>query len=164
LPPSIEPTATGHLIEQIEIIKTIIDKGIGYIANGSVYFDVVKFNETKHYGRLSGRNIEDMLANTRDLDGQTDKKNQDFALWKKQNHNTNVGLPMGEGFPGWHLECTAMSTKYLGNHFDIHGGGMDLKFPHHECEIAQNEACTGQTPVNYWMHANMMTLNGKKNG
>ena len=165
LPPSIEPTATGHIIEQIEIIKTIIDKGIGYEANGSVYFDVVKFNESNHYGRLSGRNIEDMLANTRDLDGQSDKRNpQDFALWKKAEpqHIMRWPSPWSDGFPGWHLECTAMSTKYLGNHFDIHGGGMDLKFPHHECEIAQNEACTGQTPVNYWMHANMLTLNGKK--
>lgn len=165
LPPSIEPTATGHIIEQIEIIKTIINKGIGYEANGSVYFDVVKFNETNHYGRLSGRNIEDMLANTRDLDGQSDKRNpQDFALWKKAEpqHIMRWPSPWSDGFPGWHLECTAMSTKYLGNHFDIHGGGMDLKFPHHECEIAQNEACTGQTPVNYWLHANMLTLNGKK--
>jgi cysteinyl-tRNA synthetase len=165
LPPSIEPTATGHIIEQIEIIKKIIDTGIGYEANGSVYFDVVKFNETNHYGRLSGRNIEDMLANTRDLDGQSDKRNpQDFALWKKAEpqHIMRWPSPWSDGFPGWHLECTAMSTKYLGNHFDIHGGGMDLKFPHHECEIAQNEACTGQTPVNYWLHANMLTLNGKK--
>jgi cysteinyl-tRNA synthetase len=165
LPPSIEPTATGHIIEQIEIIKKIIEKGIGYEANGSVYFDVVKFNETNHYGRLSGRNIEDMLANTRDLDGQSDKRNpQDFALWKKAEpqHIMRWPSPWSDGFPGWHLECTAMSTKYLGNHFDIHGGGMDLKFPHHECEIAQNEACTGQTPVNYWMHTNMLTLNGKK--
>jgi cysteinyl-tRNA synthetase len=165
LPPSIEPTATGHIIEQIEIIKKIMDKGIGYEANGSVYFDVVKFNKTNHYGRLSGRNIEDMLANTRDLDGQSDKRNpQDFALWKKAEpqHIMRWPSPWSDGFPGWHLECTAMSTKYLGNHFDIHGGGMDLKFPHHECEIAQNEACTGQTPVNYWMHANMLTLNGKK--
>jgi cysteinyl-tRNA synthetase len=165
LPPSIEPTATGHIIEQIEIVKTIIDKGIGYEVNGSVYFDVVKFNETNHYGRLSGRNIEDMLANTRELDGQSDKKNsQDFALWKKAEpqHIMRWPSPWSDGFPGWHLECTAMSTKYLGNHFDIHGGGMDLKFPHHECEIAQNETCTGQTPVNYWMHANMLTLNGKK--
>jgi cysteinyl-tRNA synthetase len=165
LPPSIEPTATGHIIEQIEIIKKIIDTGIGYEANGSVYFDVVKFNKTNHYGRLSGRNIEDMLANTRDLDGQSDKRNpQDFALWKKAEpqHIMRWPSPWSDGFPGWHLECTAMSTKYLGNHFDIHGGGMDLKFPHHECEIAQNEACTGQTPVNYWMHANMLTLNGKK--
>ncbi|CAH0335126.1 Cysteine--tRNA ligase [Flavobacterium sp. CECT 9288] len=165
LPPSIEPTATGHIIEQIEIVKKIIASGIGYEANGSVYFDVVKFNETNHYGKLSGRNIEDMLANTRDLDGQSDKRNsQDFALWKKAEtqHIMRWPSPWSDGFPGWHLECTAMSTKYLGNHFDIHGGGMDLKFPHHECEIAQNEACTGQTPVNYWMHANMLTLNGKK--
>jgi len=165
LPPSIEPTATGHIIEQIEIIKKIIDSGIGYEANGSVYFDVVKFNKTNHYGKLSGRNIEDMLANTRDLDGQSDKRNpQDFALWKKAEpqHIMRWPSPWSDGFPGWHLECTAMSTKYLGNHFDIHGGGMDLKFPHHECEIAQNEACTGQTPVNYWLHANMLTLNGKK--
>lgn len=165
LPPSIEPTATGHLIEQIEVIKKIIDSGIGYESNGSVYFDVVKFNETHHYGKLSGRNIEDMLANTRDTDGQSDKRNpQDFALWKKAEpqHIMRWPSPWSDGFPGWHLECTAMSTKYLGKHFDIHGGGMDLKFPHHECEIAQNEACTGQTPVNYWMHANMLTLNGKK--
>jgi len=165
MPPSIEPTATGHIIEQIEIIKKIIASGIGYEANGSVYFDVVKFNETNHYGKLSGRNIEDMLANTRDLEGQSDKRNpQDFALWKKAEpqHIMRWPSPWSDGFPGWHLECTAMSTKYLGNHFDIHGGGMDLKFPHHECEIAQNEACTGQTPVNYWMHANMLTLNGKK--
>jgi cysteinyl-tRNA synthetase len=165
LPPSIEPTATGHMIEQIEIIKTIIANGIGYEANGSVYFDVVKFNKTNHYGKLSGRNIEDMLTNTRDLDGQSDKRNpQDFALWKKAEaqHIMRWPSPWSDGFPGWHLECTAMSTKYLGNHFDIHGGGMDLKFPHHECEIAQNEACTGHTPVNYWLHANMLTLNGKK--
>jgi len=165
LPPSIEPTATGHIIEQIEIVKKIIEKGIGYESNGSVYFDVVKFNETNHYGQLSGRNIEDMLANTRDTDGQSDKRNhQDFALWKKAEpqHIMRWPSPWSDGFPGWHLECTAMSTKYLGNHFDIHGGGMDLKFPHHECEIAQNEAATGNTPVNYWMHANMLTLNGKK--
>ncbi|HEY6141864.1 MAG TPA: cysteine--tRNA ligase [Flavobacterium sp.] len=165
LPPSIEPTATGHIIEQIEIVKKIIDNGLAYEVNGSVYFDVVKYNETKNYGILSGRNIEDMLANTRDLDGQSDKKNaQDFALWKKAEpeHIMRWPSPWSDGFPGWHLECTAMSTKYLGNHFDIHGGGMDLKFPHHECEIAQNEACTGHTPVNYWMHANMLTLNGKK--
>ncbi|MBC7605729.1 MAG: cysteine--tRNA ligase [Burkholderiales bacterium] len=165
LPPSIEPTATGHIIEQIEIVKKIVDTGIGYTANGSVYFDVVEFNKTHHYGQLSGRNIEDMLANTRNTDGQSDKRNpQDFALWKKaeSQHIMRWPSPWSDGFPGWHLECTAMSTKYLGNHFDIHGGGMDLKFPHHECEIAQNEACTGQTPVNYWMHANMLTLNGKK--
>ena len=165
LPPSIEPTATGHIIEQIEIVKQIIDKGFAYEKNGSVYFDVVKFNETHDYGKLSGRNIEDMIANTRDLDGQSDKKNaQDFALWKKAEpeHIMRWPSPWGTGFPGWHLECNAMSTKYLGETFDIHGGGMDLKFPHHECEIAQNEACTGHSPVNYWMHANMLTLNGKK--
>ena len=165
LPPSIEPTATGHIIEQIEIVKKIIDNGLAYEINGSVYFDVVKYNKTNNYGILSGRNIDDMLANTRDLDGQGDKKNaQDFALWKKAEpqHIMRWPSPWSEGFPGWHLECTAMSTKYLGNHFDIHGGGMDLKFPHHECEIAQNQACTGHTPVNYWMHANMLTLNGKK--
>lgn len=165
LPPSIEPTATGHIIEQIEIIKSIIDNGYAYEANGSVYFDVVKFNKTHNYGKLSGRNIEDMLHNSRDLDGQSDKRNpQDFALWKRAEpqHIMRWPSPWSDGFPGWHLECTAMSTKYLGNHFDIHGGGMDLKFPHHECEIAQNEASTGQAPVNYWMHANMLTLNGKK--
>ncbi len=165
LPPSIEPTATGHIIEQIEVVKKIIANGFAYQANGSVYFDVKKFNESHHYGKLSGRNIDEMLANTRDLDGQTDKKNhQDFALWKKAEpeHIMRWPSPWSDGFPGWHLECTAMSTKYLGNHFDIHGGGMDLKFPHHECEIAQNEACTSHSPVNYWMHANMLTLNGKK--
>nr|WP_317631687.1 cysteine--tRNA ligase [uncultured Flavobacterium sp.] len=165
LEPNIEPTATGHIIEQIEIIKDILDNGFAYEINGSVYFDVVKFNQAHTYGKLSGRNIEEMIANTRDLDGQSDKKNpQDFALWKKAEpqHIMRWPSPWGDGFPGWHLECTAMSTKYLGKTFDIHGGGMDLKFPHHECEIAQNEACTGHAPVNYWMHANMLTLNGKK--
>jgi cysteinyl-tRNA synthetase len=165
LPPSIEPTATGHIIEQQEIIKKIIDNGFAYEANGSVYFDVIKFNKTNHYGKLSGRNIEDMIANTRNLDGVSDKKNpQDFALWKKaeSQHIMRWPSPWGVGFPGWHLECTAMSTKYLGESFDIHGGGMDLKFPHHECEIAQNEACTGHSPVNFWMHTNMLILNGKK--
>jgi cysteinyl-tRNA synthetase len=165
LPPSIEPTATGHIIEQIEIIKKIIASGIGYEANGSIYFDVVKFNETNHYGRLSGRNIEDMLANTRDLDGQSDKRNpQDFALWKKAEpqHIMRWPSPWSDGFPGWHLECTAMSTKYLGNHFDIHGGGMDLKFPHHEDEIAQNCGSLGCNPAKYWMHANMLNVNGQK--
>ncbi|KOS04708.1 cysteine--tRNA ligase [Flavobacterium akiainvivens] len=165
LPPSIEPTATGHIIEQIETIKQILDNGFAYESNGSVYFDVVKFNENHHYGKLSGRNLEDMLSNSRELSGQDEKRNPaDFALWKKAEpeHIMRWPSPWGDGFPGWHLECTAMSTKYLGNHFDIHGGGMDLKFPHHECEIAQNEACTGQSPVNYWMHANMLTLNGKK--
>ena len=165
LPPSIEPTATGHIIEQIEIVQQIIKNGLGYVANGSVYFDVVKYNETKNYGILSGRNIEDMLANTRDTEGQSDKRNpQDFALWKRAEaeHIMRWTSPWGDGFPGWHLECTAMSTKYLGEKFDLHGGGMDLKFPHHECEIAQGEACSGNSPVNYWMHANMLTLNGKK--
>jgi len=165
LPPSIEPTATGHIIEQIETVKQIVENGYAYESNGSVYFDVVKYNKTHNYGILSGRNLEDMISNTRDLSGQDEKRNpQDFALWKKAEpeHIMRWPSPWGDGFPGWHLECTAMSTKYLGNHFDIHGGGMDLKFPHHECEIAQNEACTGQAPVNYWMHANMLTLNGKK--
>lgn len=165
LPPSIEPTATGHIIEQIELIKNIIDNGFAYIANGSVYFDVHKFNETHNYGILSKRKLEDLIHNTRELDGQSDKKNpQDFALWKKADpqHIMRWPSPWSDGFPGWHLECTAMSTKYLGDHFDIHGGGMDLKFPHHECEIAQNEAAKGQSPVNYWMHANMLQLNGQR--
>jgi len=165
LPPSIEPTATGHIIEQIEIIKEIINKGFGYEINGSVYFDVIKFNETNNYGKLSGRKLEDMIANTRALSAQDEKRNpQDFALWKKAEpeHIMRWPSPWGDGFPGWHLECTAMSTKYLGENFDIHGGGMDLKFPHHECEIAQAEASNGHTPVNYWLHANMLTLNGKK--
>ena len=165
LPPGIEPTATGHIIEQIETIKKIIDNGFAYEANGSVYFDVVKYNKDHNYGILSKRNLDDMLSNSRELSGQEEKRNPaDFALWKKAEpeHIMRWPSPWGDGFPGWHLECTAMSTKYLGNHFDIHGGGMDLKFPHHECEIAQNEAATGQSPVNYWMHANMLTLNGKK--
>lgn len=164
-PPSIEPTATGHIIEQIEIVKSILDKGFAYEVNGSVYFDVHKFNETNDYGKLSKRNLEDLVHNTRALDGQSDKKNpQDFALWKKAEptHIMHWPSPWSQGFPGWHLECTAMSTKYLGDQFDIHGGGMDLKFPHHECEIAQNEASKEKTPVNYWMHANMLTMNSKK--
>lgn len=165
LPPSIEPTATGHIVEQIEIIKEIMKKGFAYEANGSVYFDVLKFNESHEYGKLSGRKLEDMIPNTRELAAQSDKKNQqDFALWKKAEpqHIMRWPSPWSDGFPGWHLECTVMSSKYLGEEFDIHGGGMDLKFPHHECEIAQGEAATGKTPVNYWMHANMLTLNGKK--
>jgi len=165
LPPSIEPTATGHIIEQIEIIKVIIEKGYAYEINGSVYFDVLKFDETNDYGKLSGRKLEDMIANTRELNAQDDKRSpQDFALWKKAEpqHIMRWPSPWGDGFPGWHLECTAMSTKYLGETFDIHGGGMDLKFPHHECEIAQAEACNGKSPVRYWLHANMLTLNGKK--
>tara|TARA_R110002124_G_scaffold131910_2_gene294430 strand:- start:67109 stop:68593 length:1485 start_codon:yes stop_codon:yes gene_type:complete len=164
-PPSIEPTATGHIIEQINIVKTILDEGYAYEKNGSVYFDVNKFNEDHEYGKLSGRNLEDMITNTRELAGQSEKKNpQDFALWKKAEpqHIMRWPSPWSDGFPGWHLECTAMSTKYLGNQFDIHGGGMDLKFPHHECEIAQAEASNKQSPVNVWMHANMLTLNGKK--
>jgi cysteinyl-tRNA synthetase len=165
LPPSIEPTATGHIIEQIEIIKSIIDNGFAYEVNGSVYFDVHKYNESKSYGILSKRKLEDLIHNTRQLDGQSDKKNpQDFALWKKAEpqHIMRWPSPWSDGFPGWHLECTAMSTKYLGEKFDIHGGGMDLKFPHHECEIAQAEACNNEAPVNYWMHANMLIMNGKK--
>lgn len=165
LPPSIEPTATGHIIEQIEIIKTIIDKGLAYVVNGSVYFNVLEYNKQKKYGILSKRNVEDLIHNTRELDGQSDKKNpQDFALWKKAEpqHIMRWPSPWSDGFPGWHLECTAMSTKYLGETFDIHGGGMDLKFPHHECEIAQAEACNNHAPVNYWMHANMLIMNGKK--
>ncbi|WP_299187724.1 cysteine--tRNA ligase [uncultured Aquimarina sp.] len=165
IPPSIEPTATGHIVEQIEMIKSIIDNGFAYVTNGSVYFDVKKFNETNDYGKLSGRNLEDMIANTRELAAQSDKKNpQDFALWKKAEpeHIMRWPSPWSDGFPGWHLECTVMSTKYLGEKFDIHGGGMDLKFPHHECEIAQGEAACGVSPVNYWMHANMLTLDGKK--
>ncbi|WP_339663282.1 cysteine--tRNA ligase [Croceibacter atlanticus] len=165
LPPSIEPTATGHIVEQIEIIKDIIDKGFAYEANGSVYFDVLKYNSSNNYGILSGRKLEDMIANTRELAAQSDKKNsQDFALWKKAEpqHIMRWPSPWSDGFPGWHLECTVMSTKYLGEQFDIHGGGMDLKFPHHECEIAQGKAASGKDPVNYWMHANMLTLNGKK--
>ncbi|SEA57049.1 cysteine--tRNA ligase [Psychroflexus halocasei] len=165
IPPSIEPTATGHIVEQIEIIKKIIDNGLAYEANGNVYFDVLKYNENNHYGILSGRKIEDLIANTRSLAGQEEKKNpQDFALWKRAEpqHIMRWPSPWGVGFPGWHIECTVMSSKYLGDSFDIHGGGMDLKFPHHECEIAQGKAASGKDPVNYWMHANMLTLNGKK--
>ncbi len=165
LPPNIEPTATGHIIEQIGIVKKILSEGFAYLENGSVYFDVHKFNEDHNYGKLSGRNLDEMISNTRELTSQTEKKNpQDFALWKKAEpqHIMRWPSPWSVGFPGWHLECTAMSTKYLGDNFDIHGGGMDLKFPHHECEIAQSEASTKQNPVNYWMHANMLTLNGKK--
>ena len=165
LVPSIEPTATGHILEQIELIKDIIKKEYAYEVNGSVYFDVIKFNKDIPYGKLSGRNIKDLIHNTRSLEGQSDKKNpQDFALWKKAEplHILRWPSPWSDGFPGWHLECTAMSTKYLGTQFDIHGGGMDLKFPHHECEIAQAESIHKKSPVNYWLHANMLTLNGKK--
>jgi cysteinyl-tRNA synthetase len=165
LPPNIEPTATGHIIEQIDSIKLILESGYAYEKNGSVYFDVVKFNVKGKYGKLSGRKIEDMMNNSRTLDGSSDKKNpQDFALWKKaeKNHIMFWNSPWGKGFPGWHLECTSMSKKYLGEFFDIHGGGMDLKFPHHDCEIAQSEAICNKNPAKYWMHTNMLTLNGKK--
>ncbi len=165
LSPSIEPTATGHIVEQIEIIKDILKNGYAYEVNGSVYFNVPKFNETHTYGKLSGRKLEDMITATRELAGKEEKRSiQDFALWKKAEpqHIMRWPSPWGDGFPGWHLECTAMSTKYLGESFDIHGGGMDLKFPHHECEIAQAEACNGISSVNYWLHANMLTMNGKK--
>ncbi|CAI8175821.1 MAG: Cysteine--tRNA ligase [Polaribacter sp. SA4-10] len=165
LPPSIEPTATGHIVEQIEMIKEILEKGFAYEVNGSVYFDVLEYNKNSHYGILSGRKVEDLIHNTRALDGQSDKKNpQDFALWKKadERHIMRWPSPWSDGFPGWHLECSVMSTKYLGNQFDIHGGGMDLKFPHHECEIAQSKTCSGLKPVNYWMHTNMLLLNSQK--
>lgn len=166
LPPNIEPTATGHIVEQIELTQKLIDRGFAYESNGSVYFDVLEYNRRGlNYGELSKRNIEELFANTRDLDGQGEKKNsQDFALWKKASpaHIMRWNSPWGEGFPGWHLECTAMSTKYLGDKFDIHGGGMDLKFPHHECEIAQGKACNDVEPVNYWMHANMLTMNSQR--
>lgn len=166
LPPTIEPTATGHIIEQLELTQKLIDKGFAYESNGSVYFDVLEYNKRgMNYGELSRRNIEELFENTRDLDGQNEKKNpQDFALWKKASpqHIMRWASPWGDGFPGWHLECTAMSTKYLGDQFDIHGGGMDLKFPHHECEIAQGKACNEVSPVRYWMHANMLTMNGQR--
>ena len=165
--PSIEPLASGHIIEQIEMIKKIIDNGFGYEVNGSIYFDVVKYNESNEYGILSRRKIEDMLENTRELDGQSDKKNQvDFALWKKASpeHIMRWPSPWGDGFPGWHLECSAMSCKYLGEEFDIHGGGMDLVFPHHEAEIAQCCAANNNKGAKYWMHNNMITIGGQKMG
>lgn len=165
-PPSIEPTATGHLIEQIEAVSALIEKGAAYESNGSVYFDIAKYNDAgNEYGKLSGRILEDLLNETRDLDGQSEKRNPlDFALWKKASpeHIMQWDSPWGMGFPGWHLECTCMSAKYLGKQFDIHGGGMDLKFPHHECEIAQGRALTDIEPVRYWMHTNMLTVNGQK--
>ena len=167
LPPSIEPHASGHIIEQIEMISRILDAGFAYISNGSVYFDVEAYSKKYNYGELSGRNIEDMLANTRTLDGQSDKKSSfDFALWKKASaeHIMRWPSPWSDGFPGWHLECSVMSEKYLGEEFDIHGGGMDLQFPHHECEIAQNTSCRGSSGVKYWMHNNMITINGQKMG
>ena len=165
LPPNIEPTATGHITDQIKLIQQIIDKGMAYVVNGSVYFDVLEYSKSNNYGILSKRNLEDLIHNTRSLDGQSDKKNpQDFALWKKAEpkHIMKWNSPWGDGFPGWHIECTAMSNKYLGDIFDIHGGGIDLKFPHHECEIAQSNVCFGTNAANYWVHANMLTLNGQK--
>ena len=166
-PPSIEPRASGHVIEQIEAVKKILDAGYAYISNGSVYFDVQKYNKDHHYGILSGRNLEDTLEGTRDLDGQGDKRAPyDFALWKKAEpeHIMHWPSPWSEGFPGWHLECSVMGEKYLGETFDIHGGGMDLMFPHHECEIAQNVASRGTQGVHYWVHNNMITINGQKMG
>jgi len=172
LPPSIEPTATGHIVEQINMIEEIIKDGYAYVANGSVYFNVEKYNtdfskKGLPYGMLSGRNIEEQLDTTRELDNQDEKRNKnDFALWKNAppEHIMRWKSPWGEGFPGWHIECSAMSTKYLGDEFDIHGGGMDLQFPHHECEIAQSTVCNHKTPARYWLHNNMITINGKKMG
>ena len=165
-PPSIEPRATGHIIEQIEMVQRIIANGYAYAVNGSVYFDVLRYNEDHPYGQLSGRKTDELLSNTRaGLEGQSDKKSPlDFAIWKKadKGHILRWNSPWGEGFPGWHLECSVMSTKYLGLTFDIHGGGMDLQFPHHECEIAQSVAADGENPVRYWMHNNMLTVNGTK--
>ena len=166
-PPSIEPRASGHILEQIEAVKKILDSGYAYESNGSVYFDVAKYNSDHHYGVLSGRNLDDTLEGTRSLDGQSDKKAPyDFAIWKKAEpeHIMRWPSPWGEGFPGWHLECSVMGEKYLGEVFDIHGGGMDLMFPHHECEIAQNVACRGTQGVHYWVHNNMITINGQKMG
>lgn len=172
LDPSIEPTATGHIVEQITMIEKIIEDGYAYVANGSVYFDVEKYNEHFSklglpYGMLSGRILEDMLETTRELDNQNEKRNKaDFALWKNAppEHIMRWKSPWGEGFPGWHIECSAMSSKYLGEQFDIHGGGMDLQFPHHECEIAQSTVCNHITPARYWIHNNMITINGRKMG
>lgn len=165
--PSIEPLATGHIVEQIELIKKILENGFAYESQGSVYFDVEKYSKSHDYGKLSGRVIEDMIANTRSLDGQEEKNGPlDFALWKKAapEHIMRWPSPWGEGFPGWHIECSAMSRKYLGDHFDIHGGGLDLMFPHHECEIAQNKAGHQHDPAKYWLHNNMVTVNGQKMG
>ncbi len=167
LDPNIEPTATGHIIEQINMIKQIIEAGYGYEVNGSVYFDVKKYASEYEYGELSGRVVDDLLETTRDLEGQDEKRNKaDFALWKSAppKHIMRWNSPWGEGFPGWHIECSAMATKYLGPRFDIHGGGMDLLFPHHESEIAQSTICNHTPPVKYWMHNNMITVNGKKMG
>lgn len=167
LPPSIEPHASGHIIEQIEYVKKILDAGYAYVSNGSVYFDVARYDRDHHYGRLSGRVLDELNAATRDLDGQEEKHAPaDFALWKKAQpeHIMHWPSPWSEGFPGWHLECSTMGTKYLGERFDIHGGGLDLMFPHHECEIAQSVAATGHDAVHYWMHNNMITIEGKKMG
>nr|WP_293838505.1 cysteine--tRNA ligase [uncultured Arsenicibacter sp.] len=166
LSPSIEPTATGHMVEQIEAVSQLIDQGLAYESNGSVYFDIQSYNQKGgNYGKLSGRILDDLLNETRELDGQSEKRNPlDFAIWKNASpeHIMRWPSPWGNGFPGWHLECTCMSTKYLGTQFDIHGGGMDLKFPHHECEIAQGSGLNGREPVRYWMHSNMLTVNGQK--
>ncbi|NTS40174.1 cysteine--tRNA ligase [Flavisolibacter sp. BT320] len=167
LPPSIEPTATGHIVEQIGMIQKIIDAGYAYVVGGSVYFDVKKYAESHDYGKLSGRIIDDLLETTRVLEGQDEKRDKaDFALWKEAppEHIMRWNSPWGEGFPGWHIECSAMATKYLGARFDIHGGGMDLQFPHHESEIAQSTICNHTPPVRYWMHNNMITINGRKMG
>ena len=167
LPPSIEPHASGHIVEQIGYVQSILDAGYAYESEGSVYFDVPKYNADHHYGKLSGRNIDELQANTRELDGQSEKRNPaDFALWKKAapEHIMHWHSPWSEGFPGWHLECSCMGEKYLGETFDIHGGGMDLMFPHHECEIAQSVAHNGHDAVHYWMHNNMITIDGKKMG
>ena len=167
LPPSIEPHASGHIIEQIAYVQSILDAGYAYVSNGSVYFDVPKYNADHNYGKLSGRNIDELLSETRALDGQQEKRHPaDFALWKKAQpeHIMRWPSPWSDGFPGWHLECSTMSEKYLGETFDIHGGGMDLKFPHHECEIAQSVAHNGHDSVRYWMHNNMITINGQKMG
>ncbi len=167
LPPSIEPSASGHIMEQIDFVKKILDAGFAYESEGSVYFDVEKYNKSHHYGKLSGRNIDELLETTRELDGQNEKRRSaDFALWKKASpeHIMRWKSDWSEGFPGWHLECSAMGTKYLGEEFDIHGGGMDLMFPHHECEIAQSTAALGKESAHYWLHNNMITIDGKKMG
>ncbi len=167
LPPSIEPHASGHIIEQIAFVQKILDAGYAYVSEGSVYFDVEKYSKDYHYGKLSGRNIDELLETTRELDGQQEKRRScDFALWKKAQpeHIMRWPSPWSDGFPGWHMECSAMGTKYLGEEFDIHGGGMDLVFPHHECEIAQSTAALGHETVHYWMHNNMITINGQKMG